>query len=265
MSCARDPVVNRTKIVNTIDTIVQMDPAVELVIFGEMILGWYKPKRFPEYHRQISEPISGKTTQALALTAKKLKIYICYGMSELDGNVLYNAQVLLNPQGEIQAVHRKRNLQDDEKKADYRPGLEMVTITDIKGIKTGIVVCSDTASFHTMWELVKSRLDLIIISLADKHEDDFVTKFQARLFDAWVITANRYGKEDNEYWPGLIVVTDPLGEIRNAKQGQEQYSINEVRFGDTRSLLKDVLRNVWVKSRLIVHILRNPKKAIAHL
>jgi predicted amidohydrolase len=243
----------------------KMDPDVELVIFGEMILGWYNPGGLPEYHRRVAEPTDGKTTQELALIAQKHKIYVCFGISEFDGETLYNSQILLNPQGEIQAVHRKRNLQDGEKKASYQPGSVMVTMTDIKGVKTGIVICSDTASFHTMWELVKNRLDLIIVSLADDDKDDFVTKFQARLFDAWVVTANRYGKEDKKFWPGLIVVTDPLGEIRSARQGQEQYFVSELRFGDTQSWPKGVMRNAWVKLRLIVHVFRNWKRAKSYL
>ncbi len=40
-------------------------PDVELVLFGEMILGHYNPGGMPEYHRKISEPIPGPTTQAL--------------------------------------------------------------------------------------------------------------------------------------------------------------------------------------------------------
>jgi predicted amidohydrolase len=264
MGCDRDADINRAKMVNTIDTIMQKDPGVELVIFGEMILGWYKPSS-PEYHRQVSEPASGKTTQMLAALAQKHNIYVCFGMSESDDGALYNAQILLNPQGEIQAVHRKRNLKEAEKKANYQPGSKMVTITEIRGIKTGIVICSDTASFRTMWELIKSRLDLIIISLTDDDEDDFVTKFQGRLFDAWVVTANRYGKEDNKYWPGLIVVTDPLGEIQSAKQGQEQFSINELYFGDKGHILRIIIRNVWVKTRLIAHVLRNLKRGLSCL
>jgi predicted amidohydrolase len=264
MGCDRDADVNRARLVNTIDAIMQKDPAVELVIFGEMILGWYKPSH-PEYHREISELALGKTTQLLAASAQKYNIYICFGLSESDNGALYNTQILLNPQGEIQAAHRKRNLKEAEKKANYQPGSKKVTITEIKGIKTGIVICSDTASFRTMWELVKSRLDLIIISLTDDDEDDFVTKFQGRLFDAWVVTANRFGKEDNKYWPGLIVVTDPLGEIQCAKQGQEQFAIHELYFEDRGHLMRNIARNVWVKTRLVAHILRHPRRALASI
>lgn len=265
MRCDRDPEVNREKMIDTIDNIMENDSEVELVIFGEMTLGWYQPGSFPEYHLQISEPTYGETTRALASLAKQHNIYVCYGISELEGGILSNAQILLNPQGEIQAVHRKRNLQEDEVEANYQPGPEMVTITDVKGFKTGIVICSDTASFRIMWELIKSRLDVIIISLTDDIEDDFVIKFQGRLFDAWVITANRYGKENKKYWPGLIVVTDPLGDIRSEKAGREQFSINELYRSGQRRILRDLMRNVWVKLRLGIHILRNLKRALTYV
>jgi hypothetical protein len=91
-------------------------------------------------------------------------LYISFGLSESsDGKILYNAQVLINPTGEIQAVHRKRR----PKTEMYSRGTVPVTVTDIKGVETGIVICSDAASPRTMWELMKNRLDLIILSLAD--------------------------------------------------------------------------------------------------
>jgi hypothetical protein len=39
MSCDRDPDVNRTRMVDTVETIIQEHPDVELLLFGEMILG----------------------------------------------------------------------------------------------------------------------------------------------------------------------------------------------------------------------------------
>jgi predicted amidohydrolase len=265
MSCERDKNLNRERIRNTIEAIMRDDPDAEMVIFGEMILGWYKPGSKPEYHHQISESISGPTTKMLATLAKKHNVFICYGISACRGEELSNAQILLTPKGEIQAVHRKKVLQEGEIQAKYRAGSEMVTITDIKGVKTGMVICSDTASFRTMWELIKLRLDLIIISLADPMEDDFVTKFQARLFDTWVVTANRFGKEEKQYWPGQIVVTDPMGEIRDFSQDREQYLINRLNIVDKGQVFRDMIRNIWVKMRLVAHVVRNLKRALSYI
>ncbi len=265
LRCDRDPDKNRAKMVTTINTILEKHRDIDLVIFGEMILGWYDPYGDPEYHRAISEPIPGKTTRALATLAQKHRIYICFGISELDGENIHNAQVLLNPQGEIQAVHRKSNLKPGESDAGYQPGVDRVTATEIMGIKTGIVICSDTASPRTMWELMRNKFELILHSLADDDQDDFVTLFQAGLYDAWFIVANRFGQEGEQFWPGLLTVTDPLGKLRSKKLGREQVLVYELRFASQGSRLKQIIRKLWVKTPLVFHILKNLKRARTYL
>jgi len=43
MSCDRDPDANRARIADTVGAIMQAHPDTELVIFGEMIIGWCSP------------------------------------------------------------------------------------------------------------------------------------------------------------------------------------------------------------------------------
>jgi predicted amidohydrolase len=266
MSCDRDPDVNRIRIANTLDMISQADPGVDLVVFGEMILGWYNPGHMPEYHRQISKPVSPGTLQAFASLAAQHRLYLCFGMSEINNETLHNTQVLLNPQGEIQAVHRKWNLKPGEKKAGYQPGPVPVTITDIKGVKAAMVICSDLASPRGMWELMRSRQDLIILSLADDSDDDlFMAKFNARMYDAWIVTANRYGDENGWEWNGHIVISDPCGELRATGQDREQFLVQELGFAGRQSWLRRAVRNVWVKTPLVFHTLRNWKRAKSYL
>ncbi len=265
MRCDRNVGDNRARIAATIEAVMQAHPDVELILFGEMILGWYMPGKQSDYHRQISEPIPGETTQMLAGLAQKFGIYICLGISEWDGNRLYNSQALLNPRGEIQAIHHKKNLKPGEIDGEYQPGSARVTATEIKGVKTGIVICSDTASPRTMWALIRGRFDLILHSLADDDRDDFVTRFQARMYDAWFVTANRFGQEGGQFWPGLITVTDPLGAVRDTKLGQEQVLVYDLRFAEPGSWFKRAIRNIWVKAPLIVHVIKNWKQARSYL
>jgi predicted amidohydrolase len=141
-----------------------------------------------------------------------------------------------------------------------------VTVTDIKGVKTAIVICSDAASPRVMWELIKRRPDLIILSLADDADDDrFMAKFNARMYDSWIVTANRCGEENGCLWNGHIVISDPCGELRATGQDQEQYMAYELRFADEQPWLKRAIRNVWVKTPLVFHILRNWKRAKSYL
>ena len=266
MSCDRDPEVNRIRIANTLGTIAQAHPDVDLVIFGEMILGWYNPGQMPEYHHHISQPISTESLQVFSSLAVQYKIHLCIGMSEIDEETLYNAQVLLTPQGEIQAIHRKWNLKPGEKKANYQPGPIPVTITDIKGVKTAIVICSDAASTTVMRELMKSRLDLIVLSLADDSDEDlFMAKLNARMYDAWVVPANLYRDQNGRFWNGHMVLPDPRGELRAPGQDKEQFLVHELRFDEKQPWLKRAIRNAWVKTPLAWHILKNWERVKSYL
>jgi predicted amidohydrolase len=266
MSCDRDPDANRIRITSALDRIAQAHPDADLVVFGEMILGWYNPDQMPEYHHRISEPISPASLRAFTSLAEQHGIHLCFGMSEIDKGTMYNAQVLLTPQGEIHAVHRKWNLKSGEKKANYQPGTVPVTITDIKGVKTAIVICSDAASPRVMRELMRSPVDMIILSLADDSDDDqFMAKLNARMYDAWIVTANRYGSENGRFWNGHMVISSPCGELRATGQDKEQFLEYELRFDEKQPWLKRAIRNTWVKTPLVWHILGNWKRAKSFL
>jgi hypothetical protein len=116
-----------------------------------------------------------------------------------------------------------------------------------------------------VWALMRGKYDLILHSLADDDRDDFVTLFQARMYDAWFVTANRFGRKGDQFWPGLITVTDPLGRIRGRKCGQEQVLTYELQVADAGSPIKRALRKVWVKLPVLLHVARNWKQAKSYL
>jgi predicted amidohydrolase len=261
LHCDAEPSVNRARIVAMTEAIVDAHPDVELVVFGEVILCWYTPKR-REYYQRTAEPIPGETTRAMAHLAAEYGIYLSFGLSESRDGRLYNAQLLLNPAGEIQAVHRKRYPKSDT----YSRGPVPVTVTEIKGIKTGMLICSDAASPRTMWDLMKKRLELIVLSLADDSDEGlFMAKFNARMYDAWMVTANRYGDEDGHSWDGHLMISDPLGRLRVATNGREQYQVYDLGFASNRSWPKWLVRNAMVKAPVIFHVLGNWKRARSYL
>ncbi|UCD58982.1 MAG: carbon-nitrogen hydrolase family protein, partial [Candidatus Hydrogenedentota bacterium] len=99
MQCDVDPEVNRRKMVGMIHHVKDAHPDVELIVFGETILGWYK--KVPEtrqYHEEIAEPIPGITTRLMSKSALENKIHISFGMVERDDGKLYNSQVLIDPE-----------------------------------------------------------------------------------------------------------------------------------------------------------------------
>lgn len=255
MRCDQEPSHNLSQMIHIIETIKLAHSDVQLILFGEMILGYYAPGSMPAYHREIAEPLHGETTIKLGDIAIKHNVYISFGMSENAEGKLHNTQVLLNPQGDVQTYQRKWNLKPGEIQAQYQPGNSPVTVTDICGAKTGMIICSDAAHPRTMRELMRNRLELILFSLADDEDEDwFVAKANARLYGSWVVSANRYGEEQH-FWNGHTIISDPLGVLRATSIDKAGYLFYDLGFDEDGSWLKRTARNFWVKAPLLVHVL----------
>lgn len=257
MKCGRDLSDNRNRLSNNVHQIMNEHPDTELILFGEMISGWYNPQEMTRGDHDVSEGIPGTTTNLLGDLSKKHGIFLSCGLSEKTNTGYHNTQVLVNPQGEIQAIHRKWNLKPDEHQAGYLPGPQPVTATEIKGVKVGMIICSDAAHPGTMKELLRTNVDLILFSLADDRDEKwFVAKTLARLYDAWIVSANRYGQE-HHYWNGHTIISDPLGRLQKVSTDQEGYLVHTLQIATDRSGTQRFLRNVYVKFPLLVHILKN--------
>ena len=254
----RDPEVNLAHIASQVDAVLQAHPDTDLVFFGELLLGWFDPGGDPAYHRALARPLTPGLLQPLAERCRRYGIYLSFGLPERDGPDLYNTQVLIDPQGQVQAIHRKWNLKGDERLAGVRPGPSPLTVTDIQGWKTALLICSDAAHPRTIWRLLTGRFDLILLSLADDQDPDrFMARFNARLYDAWVVTANRFGHEGDWYWDGHTVISDPWGELQAASQDQAGVLVHTLHLNRHQNLLQRLLRNLLVKAAFLAHLLRS--------
>lgn len=230
MSCHQDPDANLRKMVDITGSIMGERPETQLIVFGEMILGWYDPEELPDYHRRISIHLSHDSLGDLSRMASEFGVYICAGFSENDGGYLYNSQVLFDRLGDPR-VHRKHNLKQSEVSCGYHPGTDPFTVTGVMGLKTAMVICSDLARFSTMRKLAGIRPDLVILSLADDSDPGFLmARVNARMYDSWIVTANRFGAEDDRLWEGHTVISDPRGRLRKTSIGRETVLYQKLDF-----------------------------------
>lgn len=207
MQCTEDKQENLNKMIRMIEKIMAEKPQTRLIVFGETILGWYYKADEPEsYQRRVAETIPGPVTAAIGTLADSLDIYIVFGMSEINESELYNSQVLLNPQGEIEAVHRKVNFIDWDEESGFTKG-NQVTIVDIDGIKTGMIVCADVQSLWLTKALVEENIELLLHSLAS-NAGEFTIDAVARQFNSWIAFANRYGDEDDADYSGQAFISE---------------------------------------------------------
>lgn len=201
-------------------------PDTDLILFGESILGWYIEEEDPEnYQKEIAETIPGGATGTLAQLADSLNIYIAFGLTEKRNDTLYNSQVLLNPSGDLEAVHRKIHLTPEDHGNGMEAGPrteENITIVSINDISCGLIICADQSGYWLTEQLVKRKVEVILHSLASQ-VSLFVFDPVARQFNAWEVFANRFGEEGSRLYSGTTYIADPAGAIRSGASGSALY------------------------------------------
>ena len=113
----------------------------DVVLLPEaMDLGWTDPSALA-----IAEPVpEGKSAQLLISMAKEYHLYVCSGLTEKDGETVYNAAVLIDPGGKVIMLHHKIN-ELDIGHPYYALGRKLEVVqTDLGAI--GVMICADAST-----------------------------------------------------------------------------------------------------------------------
>lgn len=204
-----------------IKLIMNSNPEVEIISFGETLTGWYAES--PSYISEIAETIPGQFTDSLAFYAKKYAIYMSIGLAEQNGERLYNSLVVLNPEGEIIGIHRKNTLTSDDESAGYS-SMRNANIIGLKEFKAGLMICADVNGRWLTGNYIDADIDIVLSAFASPIGHPAFNLISRRM-DAWQIFPNRYGNEDGDEYSGLIYISDPAGNIVNHQIGSESYFV----------------------------------------
>jgi predicted amidohydrolase len=98
--------------------------------------GWTHPSA-----RKGSQHLPGAHSDRLAEAARKAGAYVVAGLVERDGDRLYNAAVLLSPDGELLLKHRKINELDIAHDL-YSLG-DRLSVAETPFGKVGVTICAD--------------------------------------------------------------------------------------------------------------------------
>ena len=264
MSPDKEPSINRGKMVEFINRIKKAQPNVDLIVFGEVILGWYRSES-DDYHKNIAEPVPGATTLLMSKLARENNVFISFGLVEKALKKIYNSQVLINNNGEIINVRRKKNLPS----GFFSPGQESISIVDIKGITTGVVICYDINNDETLDKAKINKVDLLIISNADYTDEwdnkHFAYKYLAKKFNTWIITSNRFGTENETHWDGHLEILNPFGDLLASGVSKEQFIVYNIKINKGQSEIKDHIRKIYSKISLGYLVLKNLRIALSYL
>jgi len=114
------------------------DHGADIVLLPEaMDLGWTHPSA-----RARAEGIpAGRPCTRLQAAALRHQVYVCAGLTERDGDAVYNAAVLVDRDGMLCALHRKIN-ELEIAHASYDRGDRLGVVRTEFGV-LGIMICAD--------------------------------------------------------------------------------------------------------------------------
>ena len=221
----------------------------DLVVFPEMTDTGYSMPAIQKHAANWNEG----AVPILQGTAKELSLAIACGVSEREDERIYNAQLIVDPNGEVLAKYRKTHLVTaaplDERPV-FTAGDKFVSCK-IDNFTAGLAICYDFR-FPEIWRklAVEQSTNLFIISsawpwLRIEHLRIFALS-RAIENQSYLIVANRVGTDDGVTLCGTSTIIDPHGAILAAASVDRE----EIIYAD---ISKDVVDLVRERIRVFDH------------
>src|SRR5438270_1972200 len=214
----------------------------ELIVFPEMIDTGYSMPVIQKHAKKWSDG----AVPELQKIAKEISIDIIAGISDRDGSSIFNAQVLLNAQGEILAKYRKTHLVTAaplDERVCLSAGSEFVSCK-IGKFTVGLSICYDLRFPEMARTLVADRGANVIVNSSAwpaVRAEHLRILALARAVEnqSYFIIANRVGTDDGVTFCGSSVIVDPSGAILAAaapdREELIQAEISEQAIADVRN------------------------------
>ncbi len=178
----------------------------DIIVFPELALTGYDNDNELSMHHNNAEVIPGPATEDMAALAKKLNVYVIFGMPEQDKarpDIYYIAAALVGPEGVVGA-YRKIHLASPPRFTETKEfvGGDQVPVFDTRFGKIGIQICRDFWFYSDLSKILALKGARIIInscgSPAGPGKDAFIVGQTAgRATENTVVAAssNLVGKE----------------------------------------------------------------------
>jgi predicted amidohydrolase len=190
------------------------------IVLPEMCVTGYNIKS-KDQGETLSEVIPGPSTQVFAGLAKRYGIYLVLGLPEHDPVTKnnYNAQVIINPQGNVIGKYRKVHLFGSDHNWATRGDLGYQVVTTEYG-KVGLGICYDINFTDMLDYFSDNGVDLFAYSTNWVGEDVPFSRWREMLKDRKYsfIASNNWGKEDDIRYSGGSIILSPGGGLLSSTE-----------------------------------------------
>ncbi|MFT4690843.1 MAG: putative amidohydrolase [Limisphaerales bacterium] len=214
-----------------------------LTVFPECALTGYC---FESKNEALScaESIPGPATQAIAKTCREHNAFAVFGMLEKDGDDLFNACVLVGPDGFV-AKYRKAHLPSLGVDLFTTPGDQPFAVHEINGLRIGMNICYDYSFPEAARVLMLKGADLIVLPTnwpeGSRKGAEYLIHARAHENHLYYLAVDRIGSERGFDFIGLSKCCDPTGDvIAEADHAEEAIIYAEIdpAFARQKNLVK---------------------------
>jgi omega-amidase len=196
---------------------------VDLILFPELVTSGYE---LGVKFTQVAQLVPGPTVNLLSQRAQQLGVYIGFGMvaKERVESILYDAAVLIGPDGELIGDYHKLHLKGEERMA-FREGYRLpVFETEIGTI--GFVLGWDLAFPEVARSLVLDGAEILcaLASWEKEEIDEWKTYLKARAMEnaCFVAGSNRVGEDVTLDFGGESMIVSPRGKVLASLAGDSE-------------------------------------------
>jgi predicted amidohydrolase len=167
-----------------------------------------------------AEEIPGPTTEAFEAACRRLDVHVVCGLLERSGEQIYNAAVLVGPDGLI-GSYRKTHLPFLGVDRFTVPG-DVLPVYDTPLGRIGLEICYDLRFPEATRTLALAGADIVAhptaFPVAARIQTELITVARAAENRIFLLTANRVGRERTGEFCGWSQIVDPFG-VRLAEAG----------------------------------------------
>jgi len=190
---------------------------------------------------------------AMCNIARKTGLHVICGLSECDGNRVFNSLAVIDAEGRLTAKYRKIHLIDAgaiQESRRFQAGEDVVT-TSIGGLTWGLMICYDLRFAELARALMHRGADILVYSSAWPKSRithwQTMTRGRAVESQVYVLGANRVGTEEDITFGGSSVAVDPYGVVlAEADDEKETLLTAEI----SKSRIEEVRDEVPVRNAL---------------